>query len=76
MPQRKVSPRKLVADWNAKHPIGTEVCFHPVIGRSECRAGKTTSLAWVLSGHTAVVFLSSERGCVAIEACEPVYVDG
>jgi hypothetical protein len=57
------------SDWNMRNPIGTIVNFHPVIGRPEFRVRKTRSEAWVLSGHTIVVQLEGESGCVAVEAC-------
>jgi hypothetical protein len=63
---------KRCADWNAKYPIGTEVEYHPVIGEPEHRVRLTRSAAAVLSGHTAVVWLEDERGCVALDACVPV----
>jgi len=63
---------KRCAQWNAKHPIGTEVEYHPVIGAPAFRLRKTRTQAQVLSGHTAVVWLEGESGCVALEACVPV----
>jgi hypothetical protein len=62
---------KRCREWNEKHPIGTEVKYHPVIGRPEHRLRKTRTTAQVLSGHTAVLWLEQESGCVALEACEP-----
>jgi len=56
--------------WNQQHPIGTEVWFSPVMGGATVRMRKTRSEAYVLSGHTAVLFLEGESGCVALEACE------
>jgi hypothetical protein len=61
-----------VENWNLKYPVGTEVEYHPVIGEPEHRVRKTRSVAEVLSGHTAVVWLEQERGCVALDACVPV----
>lgn len=54
--------------WNAAHPIGTEVRFHPVIGGPPERTHHTESEAFVLGGHTAVIFLAGRRGCVALDA--------
>jgi hypothetical protein len=54
--------------FNESHPIGAEVWYHPVIGRPECAKWKTASKAYVMSGHTAVVFLEGFRGCVALDA--------
>jgi hypothetical protein len=58
--------------FNREHPIGSEVRFHPVIGGPAFRVRKVRTAAFVLSGHTAVVFLEGEPGCVAVEACKPV----
>ena len=69
----KTSEKKLLEmceRWNEAHPIGTEVWFYPVIGGNTVRVRKTRSAAYVLSGHTAVVFLEGESGCVALEACQ------
>jgi hypothetical protein len=57
--------------WNAKYPVGTSVEYHPVIDEPEHRVRTTRTPAQVLSGHTAVVWLNEERGCVALEACVP-----
>jgi len=56
--------------WNRACPIGTEVNYHPVIGRPEYRTRKTRSFAQVLGGHTAVIWLEGESGCVALDAVE------
>lgn len=60
------------AAWNQAHPIGTLVQFHPVIGGRGYRERTTRSEAYVLSGHTAVIMLDGESGCVALEACRVV----
>ena len=70
------NPAKLAArceEWNAAHPVGTQVMYHPVIGAPAFRVRKTRSAAQVLSGHTAVVWLEDEAGCVALDACEPYW---
>ena len=58
--------------FNEDHPIGTEVIYHPVIGEPAGRPAKTRSAAYVLSGHTAVVFITEQAGCVALDAIEVV----
>jgi hypothetical protein len=58
--------------WNARVPVGSEVEYHPVIGRPEHRVRKTRSAAFILSGHTVCVFLEGESGCVAVDACVPL----
>ena len=61
-----------VDTWNARCPIGTLVEYHPVIGARHFRPRVTVSKAWILSEHTAVVFLENETGCVALDACNPI----
>ena len=66
---------KQCAAWNAKYPIGTRVKFYGVIhNKREDREGiifTTCSLAQVLGGHTAVVWLDQYVGCVALDALKP-----
>lgn len=64
--------QRTVDAWNAKHPIGTAIMFHPVIGAAPYRTRTTRTAAQVLSEHTAVVWLDGESGCVALDACVPV----
>lgn len=61
-----------VEKWNLKHPVGTLVEYHPVIGEPAHELRKTRTRADVLSGHTAVVWLEGKSGCVALDACVPV----
>lgn len=56
--------------WNARHPIGTKVKYHPVIGEPAFDEYVTRTEASVLSAHTAVVWLVGKFGCVALDACE------
>lgn len=58
--------------WNKANPVGTAVEYHPIIGEPAHRVRNTRTPAEVLSGHTAVVWLHGERGCVCLEACEPI----
>jgi hypothetical protein len=55
-------------NWNSGHPVGTEVEYHPIIGEEAHRVTKTRSEAYVMSGHTAVIFVEGHSGCVALEA--------
>ena len=54
--------------FNQAYPVGTEVEYHPVIGEPAHRVRTTRTPAQVLSGHTAVVWLNDESGCVALDA--------
>lgn len=70
-PQKSLAELQKQCDiWNRACPIGTDVQYHPVIGEPLCRLRKTASKAQVLSGHTAVIWLDGERGCVALDAVE------
>lgn len=55
-------------EWNGTHPIGTEVEYHPVIGEAAHRLTRTRTAAYVLSCHTAVIFVEGVAGCVALES--------
>jgi hypothetical protein len=55
-------------EWNAKHPEGSHVFYHPVIGEPGSMEYQTRGEAFVLSGLTAVVFLIGKAGCVALDA--------
>ncbi|MBP3955461.1 hypothetical protein J8F10_09220 [Gemmata sp. G18] len=56
------SPDKAVEAFNRQFPVGSEVMlkkdFEPIPVRT-----KTRSEAFVLSGHSAVVFLEGISGC-------------
>ncbi|MBK8200711.1 MAG: hypothetical protein IPK75_20430 [Acidobacteria bacterium] len=58
--------------WNEHYPIGTAVKFQPVLGINEFVAGNTTSMAYILSGHTAVVHITNRAGCVGLTHCKAV----
>ena len=58
-------------EFNAKWPLGTLVHYYPVLGHPVFREGHTRSVAQILSGHTPVIWLDSERGCVCLVNCKP-----
>lgn len=63
---------RLCMNWNGTYPIGTEVEYHSVIGEAAHKITRTRSAAYVLSGHTAVLFVEGVSGCVALDAVDPV----
>jgi hypothetical protein len=65
---KKMKPVKAVADWNAKHPIGTPV--NVKLDGGETRETVTRSVAEVLSGHSAVIWLEGIRGCYLLDRVE------
>lgn len=58
--------------WNMAYPVGTSVEYHPVINEPADRIRTTRTPAQVLSGHTAVMWLNGESGCVPLDACVPI----
>lgn len=62
-------------EFNKNWAIGSAVKYHPVIGGEEYQVFKTRSAAYVMSAHTAVIFLDGKSGCVSLDAIEPVAVE-
>lgn len=62
-----MSASKTVKQFNLSHPAGTPVLYrsHP---HAEPLATRTTSEAWLMGGHTAVVLIGGVVGCVGIFA--------
>lgn len=62
--------QRRVDEWNARHPIGTSVRYWPLVSEPDNYTDTVTrSVAEVLSGHTAVVWLAGKAGCVALDHC-------
>lgn len=67
------NPQQLCNDWNRVHPVGTLVKFWRGAKEGEPSGqGTTYAPAEVLSGHTAVVWIESCRGCVALTHVEAI----
>jgi hypothetical protein len=70
------SPAKLqkeIDKFNKKFKIGDPIVYYEIWGQKEPPLKTTTQTeAYVLSGHTAVVFLNGKRGCVACSHCVSV----
>ncbi|MBP2230784.1 hypothetical protein J2847_004093 [Azospirillum agricola] len=58
-----------VEAWNADHPIGSPVVVR--LDTGETRHTITRSSAYVLSGHSAVIFLDGIRGCYLLDRVRP-----
>jgi hypothetical protein len=54
-----------VAQWNAQHPVGTEVFLTKDDG--EVLHTKTRSTAWVLGGHTNLILLENISGACDLD---------
>jgi hypothetical protein len=67
----KKSPFAMVDQFNRRWTVGTKALYysHP---SAEPRGVETTSAAWVLGGHSAVVLVDSVSGAVAIDALRMV----
>lgn len=61
--------QRQVDQWNARYPEGTEVTVRKDDG--EFISTKTCSLASVLGGHTAVVWLDGISGCYLLDRVTP-----
>lgn len=56
-------------EFNLKHPVGTPVLYHSVIGRPEtARETKTRSHAWALGCGESVVSVEGVSGGVSLKA--------
>ncbi len=58
--------------FNEEHSVGTRVRFWTGLREGEGKEGETRSMAQVLSGHTAVVWITGHAGCVALTHVEAV----
>lgn len=72
--RKKQDPQVAVDAWNAKYPVGTEVEFQSYKPDGPVDRYKTSTEAEVLSGHTAVVWLTGKSGCVCLDHCKAVAV--
>lgn len=66
---RNTDPTNVVETWNKKHPAGTPVEVTRDNGSLE--ETTTTSEAWVLGGHSAVVQLAGIAGCYSLNRVRP-----
>jgi hypothetical protein len=65
-----ISQKALVAKWNERFPVGTRVRYWTGDRYGIGKVSTTRTLAEVLSGHTAVVWVNGEAGCVALSHVE------
>ncbi len=61
---------KRCADFNSANPIGTKVLVKRDDGNNLITV--TRSAAYVLSGHTAVIFVEGISGCYDLSRVDPV----
>lgn len=60
------------AEFNARHPVGTEVRYYPIRGEADHRVTKTRSEAWELGHGAAVVLVDGLTGGVLVQALQVV----
>jgi hypothetical protein len=58
---KRANMQKLCDDWNAAHPVGTQV-LDRLDGRDAPQLTTTRSEAQILSGHSAVIWLDGVSG--------------
>lgn len=64
---------RIVEEWNAKYPVGTEVKYW--MGKKDGFPDgieATCTEAIMLSGHTPVIRINGYRGCIALSHVEVV----
>lgn len=69
----KLKQQQIVEDWNAKYPVGTPVARYRLIRpkRERLENTHTRSEAWLMSEHSAMVFVEAVSGAISLEAVEP-----
>lgn len=61
---------RAVHAWNQKHTEGTKVIV--TMDSGEEKSTTTTSEAWLLGGHSAVVMLDGVSGCYSLNKVKAV----
>lgn len=68
----KAAEEKAVERFNEAHEIGTEVRYWTGMREGDGKLSKTRTLAQMLSGHTAVVWIEDHGACIALTHIEAV----
>lgn len=66
-----ISQNGLAAKWNKTFPVGTRVRYWTGVREGVGKVSTTKTEADLLGGHTAVVWIEGESGCVALSHVEP-----
>lgn len=69
---RHPKPQEAVDAWNAKHRPGISVAVIKDSATGDAIITETTSEAWVMGGHTAVIMLADISGCYMLDRVKPV----
>jgi hypothetical protein len=70
--RQSISPNKLAAKFNERFPVGTRVRYWTGSRDGIGKVSHTRTEAQVIGGHTAVVWLEDQTGCVALSHIEPL----
>ena len=62
--KQRAAQEALVEEWNKNHPIGTTVDVK--VGNNMTTRTETTSEAWLMGGHTAMIMLEGISGGCAV----------
>jgi hypothetical protein len=66
--QRQIEKgERRAAEFNAAHPVGTQVRYYPLIGEGEFVETKTRSPAWSLGCGEPVVSLEGKSGGFSLD---------
>lgn len=68
--KKRPNPQEAVDLFNARVPVGAEVSV--VRDDKTATVTKTTSAAYVLGGHTAVIMLEGISGCFLLSRVSPI----
>ncbi|PSH05165.1 MAG: hypothetical protein CXZ00_03135 [Acidobacteria bacterium] len=68
----QLSPEQLAHKWNRRFPIGTRVRYWTGTRDKPGKVSVTKSEAQVLGGHTAVLWVEGESGCISLSHVEPI----
>ena len=61
--------QQAVNDWNASHPVGTQVIrYRRLNPLREPEQTTTNSAAWLMGGHTAVIKVACTSGAVSLSS--------
>jgi hypothetical protein len=69
-PKSKAQLERQCKAWNDKHPIGKWVRVS--LDNGVKRITRTRSAAYVLSGHSAVIFAEGISGCYSLDRVEAI----
>lgn len=62
--------QQAVERFNQYHPVGTPVVYWTGVREGDGRRSRTRSVAQLLSGHTAVVWVEGEASCISLTHVE------